>query len=714
MILIFLVAIALSGYMALTIWPNRSFWFLLAWQNRQAYRIHYDGVDDRLDTPGIILAQGTDVKMASLLKRITTLPVYWISPTPPKLNPLQQQLLKNAKVFFVQKEAIGNIKTAGLILIDEQSYQSLADSIKPSWLACLLGSVPRQEKKFHPIRRELQLSLCHVTESEPPLSKAMQYFGAQAWARYVDKLPQITELWLAQAKKGGKRLSLVDSTGVRLSHHRLLAAVITLQHKLLPLLAGNERVGICLPAGVGAVTSILSLLMLGKVLVHLNYTASLSALKTAIDESGINTMITSKRFVTILRKKGFPIDALFAFVTPIYLEDIKASMGKIELLKNYFLAKFAPRAYLKLQLISAFVPEQTRFILFSSGSEGKPKGIELSERNIIANVHQVSTILETQGDDVMLSVLPIFHGFGLTATTLLPLVAGMTLVCHPDPTDTKTIGSLAQQYQATILCGTSTFLRFYARAKELRMEMFSSLRVVVAGAERLQTEVRILFEEKFKKTILEGYGTTELSPVASVNLPDTPFAIRHKIGSVGLPIPGCVIRIVDPDTGVDLPLETPGLVLVGGVNVMKGYLNAPLQSKEVLLDEHGLRWYKTGDKGQLDAHGFLSILDRYSRFAKLGGEAVSLGAVEQQIHLILQADPIEILALAVPDPKKGERILLLHAGPLDSAEIQAKIDHSNMHNLLKPFHYLRVEFIPKLASGKTDFAAAKALLSINF
>ena len=360
-----------------------------------------------------------------------------------------------------------------------------------------------------------------------------------------------------------------------------------------------------------------------------------------------------------------------------------------------------------MMLVNPIGSNQVATILFSSGSEGHPKGVELTHRNIVGNARQAADALEARADDIIFSVLPIFHAFGLTATTLLPLIEGITTVCHPDPTDTATIGELAKQYKVTILCGTSTFFRLYAKARNLPAEAFKTLRIVVAGAERLAPEVRVLFEEKFKKKIYEGYGTTELSPVSNVNRPDTAHEIRHKIGTVGASIAGTMVRILDPETDEELPLGESGLVAVGGVNVMKGYLDQPEKTSSVILYQHGIRWYKTGDKGRLDQQGFLTILDRYSRFAKLGGEMISLGAIEQQIHLALNHEDVEILAVAVPDLKKGEAIVLMHTGPLSSDEIDEKVRASALPNLMRPAEYWHVEVIPKLGSGKTDFATAK-------
>ncbi len=706
-LLILVFAICLCVYGSLHIWPNRSVWWLLQWRNRQHYRVHFQGADYNLDTMMVMIARVPNLTMACLLKRLTPLPIYCLNQTRPS-SKLLQRFLQHAHIHFMTDAELYKLAKPGLILISADDYAASQKLQLPFSLIYLAGTASPCHTRMRLSPRDLQLSLQRFHEGEITLDIALQRLSVHAWEHYVDKLPSIIDSWLDQAKALGSRLSVADSMGIALSHHRLITSVITLHTKLFTRLSDTHRVGICLPNSVGGTAALLTLFSLGKTVVALNYTSGMMALKTIIEETGLTTIITSKLFVANLRKKGFPIDDMLTLVTPIYLEDLKASMTKHELLKNYLLARFAPTAFLRAILVPPVSSSQVAVILFSSGSEGKPKGVELTHKNIIGNVRQVSEMLEAHANDVVLSVLPTFHAFGLTAATLLPLMEGISIISHPDPTDTATIGTLAQQYKATILFGTSTFLRLYAKAKNITPEMFAHLRVVVAGAERLLPEARSLFEEKFKKVILEGYGATELSPVASVNLPDTPCQIRRKIGSVGRAIHGCMIRIVDPDTGATLPIGDAGLILVGGVNVMKGYLNSDSTQTNILY-EHGIRWYKTGDKGRLDADGFLTISDRYSRFAKLAGEAVSLTVVEQQISMLMGMPELELLAVAIPDPKKGEMIVLLHTKAISSDALQQKVDQSHLPNLQKPSKYLQVEMIPKLGVGKTDFAAAKGL-----
>jgi acyl-[acyl-carrier-protein]-phospholipid O-acyltransferase/long-chain-fatty-acid--[acyl-carrier-protein] ligase len=377
-------------------------------------------------------------------------------------------------------------------------------------------------------------------------------------------------------------------------------------------------------------------------------------------------------------------------------------------------ASFLPATCLQTIFGRSVNIDQTAAILFSSGSEGSPKGIVLSHQNIISNIKQVADVLDTSEQDIIVASLPIFHAFGLTVTSLMPLVEGIPAICHPDPTDVINIAKGISRYKATIFCGTSTFLRLFIKNNRIHPLMLDSLRITVAGAERLNPEIRAQFGQKFGKTIFEGYGTTETAPVATVNIPDRistddwHIQTGHKIGTVGLPLPGSSTRIVDPNTLAILETGEDGLILIGGTQVMQGYLNDPEKTDDAIIEMSGLRWYKTGDKGHIDEDGFLTIVDRYSRFAKIGGEMISLSAVEASINEQLTSD-IEILATTLPDDKKGESIVLLYTGEIDESELKACIKQTELTPLSLPSTLLNVDAIPKLGSGKSDFNQAKKI-----
>jgi acyl-[acyl-carrier-protein]-phospholipid O-acyltransferase/long-chain-fatty-acid--[acyl-carrier-protein] ligase len=539
-----------------------------------------------------------------------------------------------------------------------------------------------------------------------------------SWQEHVQTLPTLPSAWLSGAKRAPGLPVLFDSTGTALTNRRLIAAVLLFASAIRSRVP-EQNLGILLPASSAGVIANLAAWLAGKTVVNLNYTASPEAIHAALENAGIGNVITAERFTRKLKGRGIDAKTLFAGVQLHAMEDIGKDFGKARRLFALAAAVLFPAALLRALFCHRTRPEDTAAILFSSGSEGAPKGVELSHRNIMANVRQISDVLNTERDDMMLSNLPLFHAFGLTVTTCLPLLEGIPMVCHPDPTDALGGAKAIARWRVTVLCSTSTFLRLYVRNRKVHPIMLESLRVVVAGAERLSPDVRDAFALKFNKPIYEGYGATETTPVASVNVPDAIETDNWKIqtgskpGTVGMPLPGTCFRIVDPVTLESLPTGEDGLILIGGVQVMKGYLNDPERTADAVVELDGQRWYKTGDKGHQDADGFLTIVDRYSRFAKLGGEMVSLGAVEQQVRDLLQAPDLELCAVNLPDEKKGERIVLLHeAGPnreYDSDEIRARLIAAGSNPLMIPAELHPVDAVPKLGSGKTDFGAAKRL-----
>jgi len=378
------------------------------------------------------------------------------------------------------------------------------------------------------------------------------------------------------------------------------------------------------------------------------------------------------------------------------------------------MVKFLPVSLLSLLFVKEVNNGDTAAILFSSGSEGTPKGIELSHQNIMGNVKQAVTILNPSDNDVMLGSLPIFHSFGLTATTMLPLVEGIPVVCHPDPTDGLGIAKLCAKYKGTMIFATATFFRLYARNRKIHPLMFESLRMVIAGAEKLPNEIRELFQKRFGKSILEGYGTTETTPIASCNIHDVllpesyQVQVGNKPGTIGMPLPGSSFMIVDPETFEPLPTGEDGMMLIGGTQVMKGYLGDEEKTQSVIKEIDGIRWYVTGDKGHVDEDGFVTIVDRYSRFAKLAGEMVSLGLVESEIGKILGEND-QISLTAIPDDKKGERLVLLFEGERDLDELKEAIKGIGMNPLFVPSSYFKVDEVPKLGTGKADFKMAKKM-----
>lgn len=662
------------------------------------------------DVPGVVIFKQNNIIHAVLLRLVTKTPITIVLDSH-KLSALPLRLLWRNHINIITPKEIYAWNEQTLLLVSEKHHKNYKKSNHNRFIGYACGNTnlhSQGKKRF--IRQYFQLHITpYHTDSHPSLKQALKRLETKSWFDYIDRQPPLIMQWLVQAKLGRKSLAVADSTGATLTHERLLTAVLSFSKHLAPRLHTEQTLGVCLPASVGATIATLSLLALNKTMVNLNYTASQEALASAIQQSQLKTVITSCRFLDQLKKKGFDIRAVFNDMNIIYLEDIKQSLPKSTLIKHLLMAKTLPSCllarYLCIQKRSNDVP---MFILFSSGSEGQPKGVKLSPQNMLANIKQATSLLmEVEQDGTLMSTLPLFHAFGLMATLLLPLIEGIPFICHPDPRDSVAIGHLVNQYQATILFGTSTFFRLYAKSRGLVPSMFASLNLVVTGAERLLPEVRTLFEAKFNKPICEGYGTTELSPAVASNIPHKPAQQPNKLGTVGQPIPGCELRIVHPDTLEDQACGEPGHILVGGVNVMMGYLNNEQKNRDVLLKHDHLNWYKTGDKGFIDPDGYLSILGRYARFAKLGGEMVSLYAIERLISDRLNNENITLMATSVTDHKKGESIVLLFSGPISDTDLKQCVMSSNMNNLMKPKHYLHLDSIPALGSGKRDFAGGK-------
>jgi len=554
-----------------------------------------------------------------------------------------------------------------------------------------------------------------ISATAAQVKQSVFELSVSAWQTAARTLPTLPEVWLRTAAGRRGRHCVLDAAGTALTNRRFMAAVFLFALRIRRLTQARN-LGVLMPASSAGAIANLAVLLTGRTVVNLNYTAGREALRAGMENAGIRNVITARRFLARLKDRGLDLSDLFDGIELHDMEDLKAGIGKAEGLLMLTAASVLPAGWAWRLFGHRAAPEDTAAILFSSGSEGTPKGIELTHHNLIANVRQIADLLALETGDRVLSNLPPFHAFGLTVTTFLPLLEGIPMVCHPDPTDALGCAKAIARERATILCSTPTFLRLYTRNKHIHPTLLESLRVVVAGAERLNRDVREAFALKFHKPIYEGYGTTETAPVASCNLPDHLHThdwgvqIGHKPGTVGMPLPGTSFRVVDPASLESLPPGADGLILIGGAQVMKGYLNAPEETAKYTVEIDGQRWYKTGDKGRLDRGGFLTIVDRYSRFAKLGGEMISLTQVEEQVRQILAEPELELAAISVPDPKKGERIILLIATELDPDGLRKTLIDARINPLTIPAEIQLVEQIPKLGSGKTDFSGAKQLV----
>jgi len=534
------------------------------------------------------------------------------------------------------------------------------------------------------------------------------------WQQYPSTLDPIHLSWLKNAKKSKTAFAVADIEGVEISHKKFLTGVLLFSRKI-EAYSPEQNVGLLLPSSGGGAIASMAILSLGKTIVNLNFTAGKKALQSAAQQAEVKHIYTSRKFLDKMQERGIDLELFFPDSKLLMLEDIKAEISTLSRIGTLLKAILLPASMIQKSYFKNVSMNDTAAILFSSGSEGSPKGVELSHSNIAANAKQAAIELGAVESDVIMSTLPTFHAFGFAITTLMPLSQGIPIVCHADPKDVTTIASGIQKYSGTILVGTPTFLRMYTINKKVKSESMQSLRLVVAGAEKLRSEVKDGFESKFNIPVYEGYGTTETSPGASVNLPDinTPHKLRNRPGTVGKAFSGTEFRIVDPDSLEPIPTGEDGLILIGGPQIMKGYLKMPEKTAEVIELIDGFRWYRTGDKGHLDEDGFLTIVDRYSRFAKIGGEMISLTTVEEEILDALNTNDLEIAATCLPDQRKGEKIVLLATNNLDESHFKKLLLDAKVNPLFHPAQVILVDEIPKLGSGKTDFGETKKIALVN-
>jgi acyl-[acyl-carrier-protein]-phospholipid O-acyltransferase/long-chain-fatty-acid--[acyl-carrier-protein] ligase len=463
-------------------------------------------------------------------------------------------------------------------------------------------------------------------------------------------------------------------------------------------------VGILLPPSVaGALVNFAALLM-GKVPVNLNYTLSDESLAACARQCHLHTILTAQSFLDRLKVK-LPCRALL-------LEEIAARPRFRERLFALVLAWLAPVGLLE-KAVGRRQPgslDDLATVIFSSGSTGEPKGIMLTHYNITSNAEQLGQTFDFGPQDRFLGILPFFHSFGFTGTLITPVVLGVGVVFHPNPLDAKSIGDLIRRYGITHLIATPTFLQIYLRTCE--PADFGSLRQILVGAEKLPERLATAFDEKFGIRPVEGYGCTECSPAVAVNTRDFRAAgVRQRgsrRGSIGRPLPGVSVRILVPETLAPSPLGQPGLLLVRGPNVMRGYLGQPDKTGEVLRDG----WYVTGDIATLDEDGFLQITDRLSRFSKLGGEMVPHVKVEEKLHELAGVQEITFAVTGVADEKKGERLVVLHT--LDETalpEFMKRLPELDLPNLWIPKtnQFFAVHELPHLGSGKLDLRKIRDL-----
>lgn len=547
--------------------------------------------------------------------------------------------------------------------------------------------------------------------------QAVQDLGADAVAGRKQRTAALPRAMIRNCRKAMFRGKLSDSTGLELSGAKVLAATIVMRRLLLRhVLSPDDRyVGILLPPSLGAVFANAALSMAGRVTVNLNYTATPDVLNSCIERAGIRRILTSRKFLQNPMMEKFR-NSLNAEL--VMLEDLRDKALRGDKLFGILGAFIVPAPILDRVLgLHHIRGDDVATVIFTSGSTGMPKGVMLTHHNIATNVEAIEQVVHPRPSDSVLGIVPFFHSLGFTITLWGPLLLDVRAAYHFSPLDTHTVAKLARMRSASLLLATPTFLRTYLRRCD--PEELSSLEVVVAGAEKLPIPLCDAFEKKFGIRPVEGYGTTELSPLVSVNVPPSrsrSATIDMKEGSVGRPVPNVSAKIVDPETYADVPLETPGMLLIKGPNVMKGYLGQPEETAKVMHDG----WYITGDIAFIDTDGFIHITGRLSRFSKIGGEMVPHIRIEEAIQKILGVEDngqLSVVVTSVPDERKGERLVVVHTPlALTPKEICERLGKIGVPNLWIPDtdSFLQVDAIPILGSGKTDLKAVSDLAKCHF
>jgi acyl-[acyl-carrier-protein]-phospholipid O-acyltransferase/long-chain-fatty-acid--[acyl-carrier-protein] ligase len=594
--------------------------------------------------------------------------------------------------------------------------------IVPVYLGGLWGSVFSFERgryfwkwprRWHrPISIRIGQPIDHPATA-PQVRLAVQELEVSEMPNDQDRKLTLPRRFLRMCRRNLRHAKLADSTGTELTGAGMLTRTLILRRLLrrYVLADGENHVGLLLPPSVPAALANAALTIDKRVAINLNYTVSSEVMNLCIEQAGIRHVLTSRRVL-----ERFPLD-IHADV--VFLEDYKEKVTLADKLiaaaQTWLLPAAAMERWLGLNRVG---PDDLLTIIFTSGSTGRPKGVMLSQDNVGSNVTAFDQVLHLGWDDVVVGILPFFHSFGYTTTLWSVLSLDSKAAYHYTPLEPRQVGKLCREHGGTLLVATPTFLRSYLRRCE--PEDLASLNTVIAGAEKLSRELADAFENKFGVRPSEGYGTTELSPVVSTNVPACRIAGPIKQGtcegSVGQPLPGLAAKVVDLETGEDLESNKSGMLLITGPNVMQGYLGLPDQTAQVLRDG----WYVTGDIAFLDENGFIHITGRQSRFSKIGGEMIPHLRIEEALVEVLhleEEEEIRLVVTGVPDPRKGERVVVLHTGlDVPSDEICRRLAAAGLPPLWipSPDSFCQIDAIPVLGTGKLDLKQVKDLALERF
>ncbi len=626
--------------------------------------------------------------------------------------------IRNGEVVCIFAE--GQITRLGQLLPFQRGFERIMKNLDAPIIAVALDGVLGSPTSFErgKMVRRFPEHLPHsvtvsfgtpmpATATHIEVREAVQALIADAWQYRRAKMEPMPRNFVRAARRHPHRFFMTDATSGKVNFGPALVKTIFLARRLKKIWHGQEMVGIFLPPSVPGALVNYAALLCGKVPVNLNYTLSEATIVHFAQQCDLKTVITARKFLEKI--KLTPPSEL------IYLEDVAANPTGTEILVAWLLAKFASFNLLKRVAgqEKEVVLDDLATVIFSSGSTGEPKGVMLTHYNILSNLEQFGHILSFTHHDRLLGILPFFHSFGFTVTLCLPAEIGTGVVFHPNPLDSRAIGTLVRENNVTILLSTPTFLSLYLRS--VPSEDFGSLQVVIVGAEKLSERLADAFEQYFGIRPLEGYGTTECAPAVAVNIMDFRAAGFHQIGGkrgkIGRVLPGMMARLADPEhpwSEKTVSAGEPGMLLVRGPNVMRGYLGLPEKTADVL--RHG--WYCTGDVATVDEDGFLQITGRLSRFSKIGGEMVPHLKIEEKLQELAGVAETMFVVAGVPDEKKGERLVVLHK--LAKNDLQTcleKFAACDLPNLWKPKAdaFYRVEQFPLLGTGKLDLRGVKEL-----